>query len=98
MKAEKFVWINIFVRDIFIAAAIMGINYLLNFKSFFAAMLIGMQMVLVTWHLHDFIKLNRRLNNGSIGLDSNNSSSVRDIRNILQQNKETEYERNFRGD
>ena len=53
---SKFKWTNIFIRDLLLSAVIFWINYTLNYKSFVGAMLVGMMVVLVTWHLNDLIK------------------------------------------
>jgi len=92
---NKFKWINIFIRDIFLSFTIIGLNWILNYGSWFAALLMGMQIVMVTWHLHDFIKLNRRINNGiyrPLGDILNSNGSFRDY---IQQDKESGVEGYF---
>lgn len=95
---RNFKWINIFIRDILLVAVIFWINHTLNYRSFVAAMLVGMMVVLVTWHLSDFIKLNRRLSNGVYGSDGNISSSDGVVYNSLQQDKESGTKRYARRD
>jgi len=77
-------WINIFLRDLFLSAALLGMNFLLNYQSWFAAWLLGMQMVLMAWHLHDFIKLNKELDDATIRHTNNSRDFTRNIRNVLQ--------------
>lgn len=59
---SKFRWINIFIRDFFLAAAVVGVNYYVGFQSWFAAFALGMIVVLTTWHLDDLIKQTGGLN------------------------------------
>jgi len=54
-------WINIFIRDILITFLLTWVNYQVNFKSWWVACLIGMQIVLVTWHLSDFLENKRSI-------------------------------------
>ena len=60
-KLGKFRWINLFIRDFLLSAVIFWINITLNYRSFVGAMLVGMMVVLVTWHLNDLIKSTRGL-------------------------------------
>jgi len=80
---KKVQWINIFVRDGLLAAVVVWINWTLSYNSWFAAFLMGMIVVMTTWHLSDLIKLNRSLN-GLNGHTSNDFSSAGDFYNRIQ--------------
>ena len=54
-------WINIFLRDMFLAIVISWVNYKVDFQSWWVAFLMGALFVLVTWHLNDYIKLHKRI-------------------------------------
>jgi len=82
--SSKFQWINIFLRDALLAVVIVWINSTLDYESWFAACLAGMIIVLTTWHLNEFIKINGGLKNGLHGLNDNNSSSIGIVHNNLQ--------------
>ena len=92
---NNFSWINLFVRDILLSLVICWINHTLDYQSWVAASLAGMMFVLVTWHLNDLIKSKRRLSDGICRRDGNSDSSIGNIRNNLQQNKEPGIERYF---
>ena len=53
---NKFRWMNLFIRDFLLSGVIFWINATLDYQSFVGAMLVGMMVVLVTWHLSDLIK------------------------------------------
>ena len=54
-------WINIFVRDILLILVIAWVNYAVSYRSWVAAALAGMMIVLITWHFNDLIKERRGL-------------------------------------
>ena len=81
---EKFKWINIFIRDILLTLCILGVNYILYFRSWFAACATGMVIVLTTWHLSDLLKERRRLNGRHIrSIDSSGSNTGDTPNNLL---------------
>ena len=83
---DKFKWINIFVRDLILSGIIVWMNYVLEYQSWFAAALAGMIIVQTSWHLNDLLKEKRGLSNGFHRLHGDDTSSVGDIHNSLQQN------------
>lgn len=52
-------WINIFIRDVFLAFVVGYLNYANNFRSWFAALLAGMLIVWVSWQISDYIRERR---------------------------------------
>ena len=51
----KFQWINIFIRDTLLSLVIAWINWRLDYKLWVGGLLAGMMVVLVSWHLSDFL-------------------------------------------
>ena len=52
---KSFQWINIFVRDILITFVIAYMNWVLEYKLWIGGMLMGMMIVLISWHFSDFM-------------------------------------------
>lgn len=57
---EKFRWINIFVRDILLILIMLYVNWYVSYESWWAAFILGMLLILITWHLSDLILKYRR--------------------------------------
>ena len=60
-------WLNIFIRDIFLIVAVLGIHFLTEFKSRSAFLVTGMLLILISWQLSSLmneIKINSRMQNG----------------------------------
>jgi len=58
---ESYRWINIFIRDLLLFFVILYVNYAVSYESWWAACLMGMQIVLMTWHLSDLLIRKRRV-------------------------------------
>jgi len=52
---KSFQWINIFVRDLLITFVIAYMNWVLEYKLWIGGMLMGMMVVLISWHFSDFM-------------------------------------------
>ena len=53
-KKQRFVWVNIFFRDLLLVVILTLIQMLTHFNSKTVFFISGMMVVLVTWHIHDF--------------------------------------------
>ena len=94
----KYKWQNIFARDMFLIVVIVWINETLDYNSWFAAVLVGMMIVLVSWHFSDLMKEKRRLDNSIHRYNGNGECPTGIVYNSIQQNKEPELERHIGGD
>lgn len=54
-------WINIFARDILLACLMMWVNFEVEYKSWWAAFIMGALVVLVSWHFIEYKNIRRRL-------------------------------------
>ena len=95
---NKYKWTNIFVRDILLILVVIWINEALDYNSWFAAVLVGMMIVLVTWHLNDLLKEKRRLDDGIYRHDDSLTCPSGLIHNNLQQDTAPEHEGYTGGD
>ena len=60
-RKRRFRWINIFVRDFCLAILIFYVNYKAHYNSFWAALLLGSIVVLMAWHISDYLKTKRKV-------------------------------------
>ena len=58
---RKWRWINIFARDTILILLMLYVNYRVSFQSWFAACIMGMLIVLLTWHFTDFLNYRRNI-------------------------------------
>lgn len=49
-------WMNIFLRDLLLLVVVSVVNWYIQFKSWAAAFLAGMLVVLISWHFEDYLK------------------------------------------
>ena len=54
-------WINVFARDAILAALVVWVNFKVDYRSWWAAFILGMIVVLISWHFSEFIEEKRRL-------------------------------------
>jgi len=62
LKNPQVRWLNIFLRDVFLVAVMIYVNYITHFRSWWGGFIIGMLFVWISWQLTDYLKWIRSKN------------------------------------